>query len=119
DRRTGRRYNWPVSHGPRGVGGSDERGNSLLPNLSDLTPAMIARVIAKRLAPIYTSDSIQARLAFLAAKEKALAARSYSTVRTPHYCSRCPHNTSTKVPEGSRATAAIGWHYLVTCIDRP
>jgi len=116
DQLTGQLYNWPVSKRPRVVGEFDEQGNSLLPNLSELTPAMIARVIAKRLAPIYTSDSIQARLAFLAAKEKALAARSYSTVRTPHYCSGCPHNTSTKVPKAAapRPVSAVttwcsGW----------
>ncbi len=118
DQLTGQLYNWPVSKRPRVVGEFDEQGNSLLPNLSELTPAMIARVIARRLAPIYTSDSIQTRLAFLDAKEKALAARSYSTVRTPHYCSGCPHNTSTKVPEGSRASAGIGCHYMVQWMDR-
>ncbi|QGZ32462.1 indolepyruvate ferredoxin oxidoreductase family protein [Stutzerimonas stutzeri] len=118
DQLTGQLYNWPVSKRPRVVGEFDEHGTSLLPNLSELTPAMIARVIAKRLAPIYTSDSIQARLAFLSAKEKALAARHYDTVRTPHYCSGCPHNTSTKVPEGSRAAAGIGCHYMVQWMDR-
>ena len=118
DQLTGQLYNWPVSKRPRVVGEFDEHGTSLLPNLSELTPAMIARVIAKRLAPIYTSDSIQARLAFLSAKEKALAARNYDTVRTPHYCSGCPHNTSTKVPEGSRAAAGIGCHYMVQWMDR-
>jgi len=118
DQLTGQLYNWPVDKRPRVVGEFDEQGQSLLPNLSELTPAMIARVIAKRLAPIYTSDSIQARLAFLSAKEKALAAHSYTTVRTPHYCSGCPHNTSTKVPEGSRASAGIGCHYMVQWMDR-
>ncbi|WP_312929917.1 indolepyruvate ferredoxin oxidoreductase family protein [Stutzerimonas nitrititolerans] len=118
DQLTGQLYNWPVDKRPRVVGEFDEQGRSLLPNLSELTPAMIARVIAKRLAPIYTSESILTRLAFLDAKEKALAARSYSTVRTPHYCSGCPHNTSTKVPEGSRASAGIGCHYMVQWMDR-
>ncbi|SDJ75141.1 indolepyruvate ferredoxin oxidoreductase family protein [Pseudomonas indica] len=118
DQLTGQLYNWPVGKRPRVVGEFDEDGNSLLPNLSELTPAMIARVIAKRLAPIYTSDTIQARLAFLAAKEKALAERSYNTVRTPHFCSGCPHNTSTKVPEGSRAQGGIGCHYMTQWMDR-
>jgi indolepyruvate ferredoxin oxidoreductase len=118
DQLTGQLYNWPLDKRPRVVGEFDEHGTSLLPNLSELTPAMIARVIAKRLAPIYTSDSIQARLTFLSAKEKALAARSYDTVRTPHYCSGCPHNSSTKVPEGSRASAGIGCHYMVQWMDR-
>ena len=38
------------------------------------------------------------------------------TVRTPHYCSGCPHNTSTKVPEGSLALAGIGCHVMATSI---
>jgi indolepyruvate ferredoxin oxidoreductase len=118
DQLTGQLYNWPVAKRPRVVGEFDEHGNSLLPNVAELTPAMIARVIAKRLAPIYTSEQIEARLAFLAAKEKALAERNYTTVRTPHFCSGCPHNTSTRVPEGSRAFGGIGCHYMVQWMDR-
>ena len=38
--------------------------------------------------------------------------------RTPYFCSGCPHNTSTKVPEGSRALAGIGCHYLAQFMDR-
>ncbi|NQD80455.1 indolepyruvate ferredoxin oxidoreductase family protein, partial [Pseudomonas sp. CrR14] len=118
DQLTGQLYNWPVGKRPRVVGEFDEQGESLLPNLGELTPAMIARVIARRLAPIYTSELIEARLGFLDAKEKALAARSYSTVRTPHFCSGCPHNSSTKVPEGSRAMGGIGCHYMTQWMNR-
>ena len=96
DQLTGQLYNWPVGKRPRVVGEFDEQGNSLLPNLAELTPAMIARVIAKRLAPIYTSPQIEERLAFLAAKEAALAAPKHDTKRTPHFCSGCPHNSSTQ-----------------------
>ncbi|MBV7564491.1 indolepyruvate ferredoxin oxidoreductase family protein [Pseudomonas sp. sia0905] len=118
DQLTGQLYNWPVGKRPRVVGEFDEQGQSLLPNLGELTPAMIARVIARRLAPIYTSEVIEARLKFLDAKEKALAARSYNTVRTPHFCSGCPHNSSTKVPEGSRAMGGIGCHYMTQWMNR-
>ena len=118
DQLTGQLYNWPVGKRPRVVGEFDEQGVSLLPNLSELTPAMIARVIAKRLAPIYSSEQIESRLAFLAAKEQALAAPKHSTVRTPHFCSGCPHNTSTKLPEGSRAQGGIGCHYMTQWMDR-
>ena len=118
DQLTGQLYNWPVGKRPRVVGEFDEDGNSLLPNLSELTPAMIARAIAKRLAPIYSSASIDERLAFLAAKEASLAAPKHTTVRTPHFCSGCPHNTSTKLPEGSRAQGGIGCHYMTQWMDR-
>ncbi|WP_343349753.1 indolepyruvate ferredoxin oxidoreductase family protein [Pseudomonas sediminis] len=118
DQLTGQLYNWPVGKRPRVVGEFDEQGVSLLPNLSELTPAMIARVIAKRLAPIYSSPTIEERLAFLDAKEKALAAPKHKTARTPHFCSGCPHNSSTKVPEGSRALGGIGCHYMTQWMDR-
>ncbi|WP_010490411.1 indolepyruvate ferredoxin oxidoreductase family protein [Pseudomonas sp. S9] len=118
DQLTGQLYNWPVGKRPRVVGEFDESGKSLLPNLSELTPAMIARAIAKRLEPIYSSEQIQARLAFLAAKEASLAAPKHTTVRTPHFCSGCPHNTSTKLPEGSRAQGGIGCHYMTQWMDR-
>jgi indolepyruvate ferredoxin oxidoreductase len=118
DQLTGQLYNWPVGKRPRVVGEFDEDGISLLPNLSELTPAMIARAIAKRLAPIYSSASIEERLAFLAAKEASLAAPKHSTQRTPHFCSGCPHNTSTKLPEGSRAQGGIGCHYMTQWMDR-
>ncbi|AYF87877.1 indolepyruvate ferredoxin oxidoreductase family protein [Pseudomonas sp. DY-1] len=118
DQVTGQLYNWPVDKRPRVVGEFDEEGTSLLPNLSELTPAMIARVIAKRLAPIYSSEQIESRLAFLAAKEKALAEPKHTTTRTPHFCSGCPHNSSTKLPEGSRAQGGIGCHYMTQWMDR-
>lgn len=118
DQLTGQLYNWPVDQRPRVVGEFDEEGRSLLPNLAELTPAMIARVIAKRLAPIYSSAKIDARLQFLQDKEKALAAPLFTTQRTPHFCSGCPHNTSTRVPEGSRALAGIGCHYMTIWMDR-
>ena len=118
DQLTGQLYNWPVGKRPVVVGEFDEAGVSLLPNLSELTPAMIARAIAKRLAPIYTSISIEERLAFLAAKEASLAAPKHTTLRTPHFCSGCPHNTSTKLPEGSRAQGGIGCHYMTQWMDR-
>ena len=114
-------YNWREDVRPRVTGKFDEKGewsfphtHWLLPAASDLTPAMIARAIASRIARFHTSDKIKARLAFLEAKEKALARRDHLIERVPHYCSGCPHNTSTHVPEGSRALAGIGCHYMAT-----
>ena len=118
DQLTGQLYNWPVHERPRVVGEYDEHGETLLTNLGELTPAMVARAIAARLKPFYRSDDIDRRLAFLEHKEQSLARPRELIERSPHYCSGCPHNTSTKVPEGSRALAGIGCHYMVTWMDR-
>ena len=111
-------YHWREDVRPRVIGKFDEERDWILPSIGELSPARIARVIAQRIARFYTSASIQKRLAFLEAKEAALARPRPLLVRTPHYCSGCPHNTSTKVPEGSRALGGIGCHYMATWMDR-
>ncbi len=111
-------FNWNNDQRPSVVGKYDESGEWILPSTNELTPARIARVIAKRLARFFTSDHITDRLAFLAAKEKELAQPRANFPRAAHYCSGCPHNSSTVVPEGSRALGGIGCHYMVTWMDR-
>jgi indolepyruvate ferredoxin oxidoreductase len=118
DQLTGQLYNWPVERRPRVIGEFDEEGRPLLPNLAELTPAMVARAIASRIRRYYQSEDMQERLDFFDRKERALAAPRQIIERTPHYCSGCPHNTSTVVPEGSRAGGGIGCHYMVTWMDR-
>jgi indolepyruvate ferredoxin oxidoreductase len=111
-------YNWKESVRPRVIGKFDEERNWILPSTDELTPARIARVIAQRIARFHRSEEIDRRLAFLAEKEKALAAQKAPIARVPYFCSGCPHNTSTRVPEGSRALAGIGCHYMVQWMDR-
>ena len=111
-------YNWAHAIRPSIVGKYDEEGNWVLPSINEMTPARIARIIAKRLGRFFTSDSIQERLDFLANKEKELALPRANFPRAAHFCSGCPHNTSTVVPEGSRAGGGIGCHYMVTWMDR-
>ncbi len=118
DQLTGQLYNWPVARRPRVIGEFDENRNDLLVNFGELTPAMIARAIVSRISRFYDSETIQQRLQFLEAKEQALSTPRKKLERTPHYCSGCPHNTSTVVPEGSRAGAGIGCHYMVTWMNR-
>ncbi len=116
-------YNWREAVRPRVIGKFDEKGEWslpqggwLLPAASELTPAMIARAIAGRIARFHTSEKIAQRLRFITEKEAALARQRLAIARVPHYCSGCPHNTSTRVPEGSRALAGIGCHYMATWI---
>ncbi len=116
-------YNWPDSAQggatrPSIVGKYDESDEWILPSTNELTPARIARVIAKRLARFFTSDTINDRLKWIAAKEQELALPRANFPRAAHYCSGCPHNTSTAVPEGSRGLGGIGCHYMVTWMDR-
>ena len=118
DQLTGQLYNWPVEKRPRVVGEYDEHRNLLITNLGELTPAMIARVIAARIARFFDSQSIHERLDFLIAKEAALAKQRARAERKPWFCSGCPHNTSTVVPEGSIAYGGIGCHYMATWMDR-
>ncbi|HYC36261.1 MAG TPA: indolepyruvate ferredoxin oxidoreductase family protein [Usitatibacter sp.] len=116
-------YNLRDAERPRVIGKYDEhgewevhRGDWLLPAAGELTPAMVARVIARRIARFHTSPVIEARLKFLEAKEAALAQPRAKMVRVPYFCSGCPHNTSTRVPEGSKALAGIGCHYMAIWI---
>ena len=113
-------YNWPVSAGPRPsiVGKYDEAGQWILPSTNELTPATIAGVIGRRIQKFFSNDSIEQRLRWMDSKEAELALPRASFPRVPHYCSGCPHNTSTRVPEGSRALGGIGCHYMVTWMDR-
>ena len=118
DQLTGQLYNWPVHRRPRVVGEYDENRELLVTNLGELTPAMIARVIAARISRFFDSESIRQRLTFLEAKEATLAKPHLRAERKPWYCSGCPHNTSTVVPDGSRAYGGIGCHYMATWMDR-
>jgi indolepyruvate ferredoxin oxidoreductase len=111
-------YNLPADRRPIVVGKSDERGAPLLRETTELTVTEIARAIAGRLERFGAEPGIAERLAFLTAEERAASAHQPAISRTPFFCSGCPHNTSTKVPEGSRAVAGIGCHYMATWMDR-
>jgi indolepyruvate ferredoxin oxidoreductase len=130
-------YNWRADVRPTVVGKFDESGdegggewsrpnpidNWLLRAKADLNPALVARAIAKRLKKLGVPDDVAARmdhhLTMLAAKERgALELKTETGERTPWFCSGCPHNTSTRVPEGSRALAGIGCHFMTVWMDR-
>ncbi len=132
-------YNWRDDVRPNILGKFDEAdgdvsgGEWSIPNPTertllranaDLTPAIIARAIAKRLKKLGidadTTARIDAHLAILDGKEQAMKALTLGAAaeRQPWFCSGCPHNTSTKVPEGSRAMAGIGCHFMSIWMDR-
>ncbi|WP_416759193.1 indolepyruvate ferredoxin oxidoreductase family protein [Roseateles sp. So40a] len=129
-------YNWRPDVRPNVLGKFDETdgdqsggewshpnpsSNWLLRPQADLTPAIIARAIAKRLKKLGvdadTAARLDARVALIDAKEQSLKSEEKTAGgadRTPWFCSGCPHNTSTRVPDGSRAVGGIGCHYMVT-----
>jgi indolepyruvate ferredoxin oxidoreductase len=124
------KFNEVEGDGQYGSGGEwsmpNPSGSTLLRANSDLSPAIIARAIAQRLQKLgvdaHTQSGIDAQLAILNAKESAMhvleVQGAQAAVRQPWFCSGCPHNTSTKVPEGSRAMAGIGCHFMTIWMDR-
>ena len=111
-------YNWRADVRPRVVGKFDEAGAMLSPSEGELSPSLIARVIAARLKPFITSTGIEERMAQLDRKEAEAARATAPVQRMPYFCSGCPHNTSTRVPDGSRAMAGIGCHFMALSMDR-
>lgn len=111
-------FNWREEVRPTVVGKHDENDQWLLPPENELTVGLIAHVIAERLARHYESETIRTKLDYFRAREIKLADFTAPIDRTPYFCSGCPHNTSTKVPEGSRATAGIGCHIMAMNMDR-
>jgi indolepyruvate ferredoxin oxidoreductase len=120
-------YNWRDDVRPHVVGKFDDkgewvapRGEWLLPPKADFSVAQVARVIAGRIARLNLDERtralIKARLAFLEAKDAVLMKAVTTPFRPAFYCSGCPHNSSTKVPEGSFALAGIGCHVMATSI---
>jgi indolepyruvate ferredoxin oxidoreductase len=105
-------FNMPADRRPSLVGKRDEQGQVLFPSEGEISPTMAARAIAGRLERLGVASAAMAqRLARLESFERPMAPQT-QTQRIPYFCSGCPHNTSTKVPEGSRAMAGIGCHTM-------
>ncbi len=100
------------------IGKKDEGGNWLFPVKYALDTNDIAIAIGERLLRYHRNDDLAGRLAKLKEAQEILAITSDAGVRTPGFCSGCPHNTSTRVPEGHRAYAGIGCHFMAQWMDR-
>ncbi|MFZ4382125.1 MAG: indolepyruvate ferredoxin oxidoreductase family protein, partial [Sandarakinorhabdus sp.] len=111
-------YNWRESVRPRVVGKHDERGDWLLSPDNELTPGVIANVIAARLQHFHDTPRIRQALGLFRDQSGKSAAYETPVKRSPYFCSGCPHNTSTKPPEGGRALAGIGCHIMAMWMDR-
>jgi indolepyruvate ferredoxin oxidoreductase len=111
-------YNMDASKRPSVVGKRDESGAILLPSEGELTPTMVAAAVVGRLRKLgHRSPALEQRLAKLEAFDRpADGIGAVKLQRTPYFCSGCPHNSSTKIPEGSRAMAGIGCHGMALYI---
>ncbi|MDN2580423.1 indolepyruvate ferredoxin oxidoreductase family protein [Aquibium sp. ELW1220] len=101
------------------VGKRDEHGHTLFQPQGALDPNEIAIALGERVLRVTGhADDIAARVSQLKQFQAMLADTKDVGVRTPYFCSGCPHNSSTKVPEGSLAGAGIGCHFMALWMDR-
>ena len=111
-------YGMAQGERPEILGKRNAAGEELSPGFGELSAGNIAELIAEQIKPFFSSDRINARLALISQSEQMVVANHSDVQRTPHFCSGCPHNTSTKVPEGSIALAGIGCHFMSQWMDR-
>ena len=110
-------YDYPGQKPERMVGKHDETGERLVPWVGELSPLLLAGIVAKRLDAHFSTDRYSRRAAELDRK-RGTPIEVGGARRMPYFCSGCPHNTSTKVPEGSRALAGIGCHFMASWMER-
>jgi len=115
-------YDWPDAERPRVVGKFDQTGEWpapqhqwLLPPTGDLTPALVAAALVQRLQRLGLGGPWAGRA--LALRPEPGMAHALAP-RTPYFCSGCPHNRSTRVPEGSCALAGVGCHLMAMWMER-
>ncbi len=107
-------YHLPDGQRPVVEGKHDRDGKPLLADIASLSTADIARALVPRIQDGPHRQAADAYFAKIGATLSAVAGMNQTNIRKPHFCSGCPHNTSTTLPEGSRALAGIGCHYMAT-----
>ncbi len=110
-------YDWPGDKPERMVGKHRAAGDPLIPWTGELTPLALVPVVAERLHAFFPDENLLQKANALTDHPPTLLNVTGAT-RTPYFCSGCPHNTSTKVPEGSTAASGIGCHVMASWMDR-
>ncbi len=111
-------YDLPEGQRPRIVGRLDESGNPLTPEFGELSGTLVAQIIANRFQALEPESCLNSAAAAITARTRDSNRPSAPPERSPWFCAGCPHNTSTKVPSGSRALAGIGCHTMSIFMDR-
>ena len=111
-------YELAGSRRPRVIGKFDEQGNRVLCTAGIISPGEVAQLVGTRLLRFADDSAIRGRLEYLSARSDQRRNRAPVDARSPFFCSGCPHNRSTKVPDGSRALAGIGCHYMALSMNR-
>jgi indolepyruvate ferredoxin oxidoreductase len=107
-------YHLPDGERPIVEGKRDRDGAPLLSDIASLSTADIAFALLGRLPDGPHRAKADAYFTRVKGAQSAVAGMNQINIRKPHFCSGCPHNTSTTLPEGSRALAGIGCHYMAT-----
>ena len=107
-----------MANPPIVVGKKDEKGNWLFPAKGALEANQIAIAVAERLLRYTPDEKVEQKLRSLQQAQAMLAETKDAAFRIPYFCSGCPHNTSTRVPQGMRAYAGIGCHFMAQWMDR-
>ncbi|WP_395686172.1 indolepyruvate ferredoxin oxidoreductase family protein [Caenimonas koreensis] len=102
---------------PAIVGKNDAQGRPLISQLGELRPSRLIEIVANWLVSHF-SDLDRRHFVRDFTPPDLLSNASDSVKRLPYFCAGCPHNTSTKVPEGSHAQAGIGCHFMASWMDR-
>nr|MCS5574837.1 pyruvate ferredoxin oxidoreductase [Pseudomonadales bacterium] len=110
-------YDYQSDKPSRMVGKYDEEGNPLVPWTGELNPALLAPIVAARITHEFPDITFDAELQELEQSRVSVDVPT-DVKRTPYFCAGCPHNTSTRVPEGSKALAGIGCHFMASWMDR-
>ena len=110
-------YDWPGDKPQKMVGKYDSHGEPLIPWTGELGPLTLAPIVAARLDRFFPDENLPAKAQALSETRPPVINVSGAT-RTPYFCSGCPHNTATKVPEGSTAASGIGCHVMASWMDR-
>jgi indolepyruvate ferredoxin oxidoreductase len=115
-------FNWRDDVRPRIVGKMDEHDKRFLPFAEELSVASVATSLTERLLRLNlnpeVAEMLRAKADWFNGRQATQMQAVAPITRTPYFCSGCPHNTSTKVPEGSRAMAGIGCHFMALWMDR-